>query len=129
MAKVREAVRVCRNTPLVAPRIPSSGQNDNPLDPCVLDTGCPFPLVVSPGIAARMPQMADYFPADIILADGSSRHVKVCLGEVYWLSDTLQLVSVRVMDPCPDSLLGFPLVKRAKIVLDAATKTGYVESL
>ena len=128
--EIREEIRIRGNTPFVAPRVGGSEGSDNPLARCVLDTGCPFNLMVSPEVAGEMRRSRYLFHQDvrdIHLADGTPKGTQVCRGEIYWLSDQPRQIDVVVMDPCPDPCLGLPLLRHAKIVLGA--KSGYVEAL
>jgi predicted aspartyl protease len=125
--KIKEHVSFRGNTALVTPRVRGSDGTKYPFEGCVLDSGCPYHLVVSPEVAKDIQPMSNLYGQGIHLADGKFKSTKVFLGEICWLTTQPKLIPITIMDPCPDQLIGFPLLKRTKIVF--GRKSGYVKSL
>lgn len=122
----RERIHIYRNKATVWLRASRDEGVADPVEECVLDTGCRFDLVISPGLAQCLKPLSFECCRDIRFPDGTLKGTIVYLGEICWLSEWRE-VAVTVMDPCPDALLGFPLLKQTRIVLDE--KDAYVEAL
>lgn len=120
----REEVVIERNTPFVTPRLRTRNDEEMPLR-CVLDTGYSGRLLMSQPCGARLKRLSDPWPLKLESVNGATIDCEAFMGKIQWLSNEWQEVDVTIMDPCPDPLLGMPLLRNTVIVL--CEDSGHVE--